>query len=184
MNTTTIMENEISIMKWYIVKSQSNRERSVCEKITKESEKGDLKIGKILVPMEKNFVLKSGKKVVKEKVMYPGYIFVQTDAIGELTHFVKGCDGATGLLATRSGDIQSIPESEINRMIGEHKVVEEKVLSSSIYINGEEVKIVEGPFSGFFGIVDSIQDQKIKVAVLIFGRKTLVELSANQIDKK
>lgn len=179
------MEKEISTMKWYIVKSQSNRERSVSEKIIKESERTlSGKIGRVLVPLEKNFIVKDGKKVIKEKVMYPGYIFVQTDSIGDLSHFVKGCDGATGLLSNRSGDLQSMKDSEVNSMIGEHIIEEEKIMSTSNFIVGEEVKISDGPFGGFLGIVESSSDQKIKVGVLIFGRKTIVELSSSQIGKK
>jgi len=127
MNTT--MEKETT-MKWYIVRAQSNRERSVSEKLRKEGEKGDLMgaIGRVLVPTEKSFHLKDGKKVTREKVMYPGYIFVETRSIGELAHFVS-------------------------------------------------------PFNSFTGEVENIDGDKVKIAVLIFGRKTLVELNIQQIDK-
>ena len=73
-------------MQWYIVRSASNREKSVAEKMQKEGETGDLmgKIGRVIVPVEKSFHLKNGKKVQREKVMYPGYIFIETNAVGEL----------------------------------------------------------------------------------------------------
>jgi len=73
----------VKSMKWYIVRAQSNRERSVSERIIKDGEKGDLmgKIGRVIVPTEKSFHLKNGKKVQREKVMYPGYIFVETNAV-------------------------------------------------------------------------------------------------------
>jgi transcriptional antiterminator NusG len=181
MNT---MEKETT-MKWYIVRAQSNRERSVAEKLRKESEKGDLMgvVSRVLVPTEKNFHLKDGKKVTREKVMYPGYIFVETKSIGELAHFVKGCDGATGLLSDRSKLPQVLSLKEVERMIGiqEQVAVEQEITSR--YIIGEEVKILDGPFSTFTGEVESIDGEKVKIAVLIFGRKTLVELNIQQIDK-
>ena len=178
------MEKE-KTMKWYIVRAQSNRERSVAEKLRKESEKGDLMgaIGRVLVPTEKNFHLKDGKKVTREKVMYPGYIFVETRSIGELAHFVKGCDGATGLLSDRSKKPQVLSLKEVERMIGIQEQVAVQQESSNKYIIGEEVKILDGPFSTFTGTVETIDGDKIKIAVLIFGRKTLVELNIQQIDK-
>jgi len=116
--------------------------------------------------------------------MYPGYIFVECNAIGELKYFVKGCNGAQGFLTNRAGDIQSLQNLEVDRMLGLQKEVEEQQESESVYIIGEEVKILDGPFNTFSGTVESITDQKVKVAVLIFGRKTIVELGILQIDKK
>ena len=181
MNT---MEKETT-MNWYIVRAQSNREKSVSEKLKKEAEKGDLigRIGRILVPTEKNYYLKDGKKIIREKVMYPGYIFVETKSIGELTHFVRGCDGATGLLSDRSKVPQIITQKEVERMIGVQEEVSIEQEKSSRYIIGEEVKILEGPFNSFTGDIENIDGDKIKIAVLIFGRKTLVELNINQINK-
>jgi transcriptional antiterminator NusG len=182
MNIT--MEKE-KTMKWYIIRAQSNRERSVAERLRKESEKGDLigVVGRVLVPTEKNFYLKDRKKVTREKVMYPGYIFVETRSIGELSHFVKGCDGAIGLLSDRSKLPQVLSSKELERMIGiqEKIAVEQETLNK--YIVGEVVKILDGPFSSFTGDIENIDDDKVKIGVLIFGRKTLVELNIQQIDK-
>jgi transcriptional antiterminator NusG len=180
----TKMEKEIT-MKWYIVRAQSNRERSVAEKLRKESEKGDLMgvVSRVLVPTEKNFHLKDGKKITREKVMYPGYIFVETRSIGELAHFVKGCDGATGLLSDRSKLPQVLSLKEVERMIGIQEQVAVEQETSGRFIVGEVVKILDGPFNSFTGDVESIDGDKVKIAVLIFGRKTLVELNIQQIDK-
>ena len=170
-------------MKWYIVKTQSNREKSVSEKIAKESEKGILsgKMGRIIVPIEKIINIKNGKKIFREKVMYPGYIFVETNAIGELATYVKGCDGATNLLSDKSGKIQSISNSEVERIIGITQKIEDNIEKN--YISGQEIRITEGPFSSFTGIIESIIDQKVKVSVTIFGRKTPLELDISQIKK-
>ena len=118
--TTTTSENVSTGMKWYIVRAQSTREKSVSERIIKEGDRGDLmgNIGRVIVPSEKHFHVKDGKKVTREKVMYPGYIFVETNAIGELKYFLKAVNGATGFLTNRIGEIQSLPNAEIDRMLG------------------------------------------------------------------
>jgi len=180
----TTMES-VSTMKWYIVRSQSNREKSVSERIIKDAEKGDLigKIGQVIVPTEKSFHLKNGKKVQREKVMFPGYIFVETNAVGELKYYLKAVNGATGFLTNRGGDIESLTQAEVDRMLGVQKQKEEVAEQFDHFISGESVKVLEGPFTGFTGTVESIKDQKVKVEVMIFGRKNLVELSALQIEK-
>ncbi len=175
----------VSAMKWYIVRAQSNREKSVSERIIKDAEKGDLigKIGQVIVPTEKSFHLKNGKKVQREKVMFPGYIFVETNAVGELKYYLKAVNGATGFLTNRGGDIESLTQAEVDRMLGVQKQKEEVAEQFDHFISGESVKVLEGPFTGFTGTVESIKDQKVKVEVMIFGRKNLVELSALQIEK-
>ena len=180
----TTMEN-VSTMKWYIVRSQANRERSVAERITKDGERGDLigKIGRVIVPTEKSFHLKNGKKVQREKVMYPGYIFVETSAVGELKYYLKSVNGATGFLTNRGGTIQSLTQTEVDRMLGVQKQKEESVAMGNHFVAGEDVKILDGPFSNFIGTIESVKDQKVKVEVLIFGRKNLIELNALQIEK-
>jgi transcriptional antiterminator NusG len=181
MNT---IENETT-MKWYIVRSQSNRERSVAEKLIKESEKGDLMgvVSRVLVPTEKNFYLKDGKRVTREKVMYPGYIFVETKSVGELSNFVKSCQGATAILSDRAKNPQVLSLKEVERMIGIQEQVAVEQESINRFIVGEVVKILDGPFTSFKGEVDNIDGDKVKIAVLIFGRKTLVELNIQQIEK-
>lgn len=178
------MEN-VATMQWYIVRAQSNRERSVSERIIKDGETGDLmgKIGKVIVPTEKSFHLKNGKKVQREKVMYPGYIFVETNAVGELKYYLKAVNGASGFLTSRGGVIQSLTQAEVDRMLGVQKEKEEVAEQFNHFIIGETVKVLDGPFTGFTGTVESIKDQKVKVEVMIFGRKNLVELSSLQIEK-
>jgi transcriptional antiterminator NusG len=182
MNTTT--EN-VSQMKWYIVRAQSNREKSVSERIIKEGEKGDLmgKIGRVVIPTEKSFHVKNGKKVQKEKVMFPGYIFVETNAVGELKFYLREVNGATGFLTNREKQIQSLSESEVDRMLGIQKEKEESIQNFDSFTNGEEIKILEGPFSGFIGTVESCKDRKIKVEVKIFGRSNLLELNTLQVER-
>ena len=185
MNERTMEKQTATNMKWYIVRAQGNRERSVSEKLIKESENGDLigKIGRVIVPMEKSFFMKDGKKIMREKVMYPSYIFVETNAVGELKQFIKDCKGASGFLTNRAGDVESLKNSEVDKMLGNHKESQEKEIDT-VLVPGEEVKVLDGPFAGFFGKVDSINNQKVKVSVSIFGRPTILELNIHQIDKK
>lgn len=173
-------------MKWYIVRSQSNREKSVSERLRKEGENGELmgKIGRVLVPMDKTFFIKNGKKAMKEKVMYPGYIFIETSAIGELKLLIRNINGATGFLTDRAGEIQQLAQSEVNKMMGEYEANASKEITNTFCIN-EEVKVNDGAFSGFKGFIESIDEdkQRVKVGVMIFGRKTLLELSTVQVEK-
>ena len=173
-------------MEWYIVRAQSNRERKVSERIIKEADKGELNgvIGRVIVPMEKVFGTKEGKKVQREKVIFPGYVFVETSAVGELKQVVKKIDGATGILTDRAGNLQVVKEDEVNRMIGLHEENKEKNFSDIFGIE-DEVTVTEGPFASFKGNIEFIDKEKgkLKVNILIFGRPTTVELDETQIRK-
>ena len=173
-------------MEWYIVRAQANRERKVSERLLKEGEKGELSgvLGRVVVPLEKVFATKNGKKTQREKVLFPGYVFVETSAIGELKQVVKKIDGATGLLSDRAGNIQVIPENEVSRMIGLHEENKAKEFTD-IFSIGDEVTVAEGPFAAFKGNIEHIDKErgKIKVNVLIFGRPTSVELEDTQVKK-
>lgn len=179
-----ILEKEAT-MKWYVVRSQTNRERSIAERLTNEGAKGDLmgKLGRVIVPIENSFYLKNGKKVKREKVKFPGYIFIETNAVGELKYFLKGMNGAQGFLTNRAGDILPLTQVEVDRMIGEQQKAKEEVNNEPQYIVGEDVKILDGPFSTFNGKIESIKGDKVKVEVSVFGRVSLIELGIFQIDK-
>ena len=172
-------------MKWYVIRTQNQREKSVAERLIKESENGELigKVGQVIVPLEKIVYLKDGKKVQKDKVMLPGYIFMETNSLGELKYFLKVLKGTSGFLTERNGDIKSLTENEVNKMIGRHTESMSNEFSLSYNI-GEEVIINEGPFSTMKATVEKIQDQKVVLAVSIFGRKTPLTLELHQIDKK
>lgn len=179
-----IVEKETT-MKWYVLRSQTNREKSLSEKLIKEGEVGDLmgKLGRVIVPIENSFYLKNGKKVKREKVKFPGYIFIETNAVGELKYFLKGMNGVQGFLTNRSGDILPLTQTEVDRMIGEQQKAKEEVEVENQYVVGEDVKILDGPFSTFNGKIQSIKGDKVKVEVSVFGRISLIELSLIQIDR-
>ena len=173
-------------MKFYVVRTANNREKSVAERISNEGEKGDLigKIGQVIVPLEKIMYLKDGKKVQKDKIMLPGYIFIETNSLGEVKYFLKGLKGTSGFLSERNGDIKSLTEEEVNKMIGRHKETSNTIASNISFIVGESVVINEGPFSTMNATIDKIEDQKVILSVSIFGRKTPLTLDIHQIDKK
>lgn len=179
------MKAEKQASKWYVIRVQANREKSISEKLIKEGEKGDLvgKIGRVIVPMEKIFFIKNGKKVMREKVIYPNYIFVETNDIDELKNFIKGINGVSGFLTNRSGDAQPLTQSEVDKMLSQHQMAQEKEISNT-FVVGEKVNILDGPFAKFNGVIEEINNQRVKVSVSIFGRKTPVELSILQIEKK
>lgn len=174
---------ESNEMKWYIIRSQSNREKSVAERIKSESQNGDLigKINNIIVPIENTFYLKSGKKIKREKVLYPGYIFVETNAVGELKYYLTGVNGASGFLTDRNGKIQELSQKDVDRMIGVQE--ELSIEKETKFLIDESVKITDGPFSSMIGTIEKIDGDKIRVVVAIFGRTTPVDLDIHQIDK-
>jgi transcriptional antiterminator NusG len=174
---------ELTDLKWYIVRTQSSREKSIADKIKNESEKGDLlgKVNNIIVPVENTFYLKGGKKVKREKVLYPGYIFIETNAIGELKYFLRGVNGASGFLTDRQGKIQELSKKDVSRMIGIQE--ELSVEKETKFLVDEVVKIIEGPFSSMIGTIEKIDGDRVRVNVAIFGRVTPVDLTTSQIDK-
>lgn len=176
---------ECKTMQWYIVRTIANHEKKVSEKLIKESEQGDLvgKIGRVVVPVEKAFYLKGGKKIPKDKIMYPGYVFIETASVGELNHFIKYVEGVSGLLMDRSKKPQIISNSDVERMVGIQKEINTKVENEGKYLRGENIMIISGPFKSFNGIIERIDGEKIKVAVMVFGRETMVDLHLHEIGK-
>lgn len=168
--------------KWYVVRVQGNREKSISEKLKKYSTDGELtgKLSEVVSPMKKEFMVVNGKKIKKEKALYPGYVFVKTNSMGELKYFFKQMDGVSGFLSDRKGEPQSLTEKEVNKMIDNH---EEEVNKESPFVPGEKVKILDGPFSTFTGTIDSVEDKRIKVTVSIFNRNSTIFLDETQIIK-
>lgn len=172
--------------KWYIVRTQVNKEKSVSEKIKKELEVGDLmnKVSRVIVPTEFINYIKNGKKVKREKILYPGYVFVESSDVMILKDYLKHVNGASGFLTTRSGTIQSLSEREIKNMIHIQEESAKKIEVNPFVIN-EEVVITDGPFTSMRATINEINEKTktVKVGVSIFGRKTPIELSLLQIAK-
>ena len=168
--------------KWYIIRVQGNREKSISERLLKYSQDGELKgkLSEVLSPMKVDFTVRNGKKVKREKALYPGYVFLKTDRAPELKAFFRDIEGISGFISDRNKEPAVLTEKEVNRMIGNHEV---EINKEAPFIVGEAVTIIEGPFNTFKGKIESINGEKIKVDVKIFGRVTPVDLSMEQIVK-
>lgn len=169
--------------RWYTVKVQNNREKSVSEKLKSEMVRDFNEEVNVLIPMRTISTLKSGKIKQKEQIMYPGYIFVETASVDKVLHFVKVINGMSGVLKDPQGNPMIMRKSEIEKMTGVMEEVNRN--NNSLYMVGEEVSVKNGPFSGFKGKIQSIdiEKDKIKLEVFIFGRSTILDLTVNDISK-
>ena len=145
-------------------------------------------VAQILVPTEKIYVIRNGKKVSKERNFFPGYVMVEAALVGEVVHTIKSITGVIGFLgATKGGDPVPLRLSEVNRILGKvDELAESDELMNVPFVVGETVKVVDGPFNGFNGLVEEINEDKRKLLVMvkIFGRKTPLELSFMQVEKE
>ncbi len=173
-------------MEWYAIRTQNNKEKSVVEKLNLELDRSGLKsmVGRCLIPTEKALFTKNGKKYSREKTVYPGYIFVETNAVGEVSNILRGINGASGFVRTKSGTIHPLKESEVNNLLMVDDIKKE-VNQAPNFVLGDDVRITEGPFDSFKGKVDQIDEDKhrVKVGVLIFGRMTSIDLTYDQVER-
>ena len=188
-NMTEIATKD-SNLKWYVVRAISGKERKVVEQLEMEIEYQGLKdfIVQILLPIEKVYQIRNGKKVSKEKNLYPGYVFIEANLIGEIPHMIKGMTNVIGFLSDKKGG-NPIPlrQNEVNRMLGKVDEMADSEAELNIpFVAGESVKVIDGPFNSFSGVIEEINEEKkkLKVMVKIFGRKTPLELSYMQVEKE
>lgn len=178
-----------SVKKWYVVRAIGGQENKVKTYIETEIARLGLSdyVDQVLVPKEKVIQIRNGKKLNKERVYFPGYIMIEANLAGEVPHVIKSVTGVIGFLGeTKGGAPVPLRKSEVNRMLG--KVDELSVQNDNIaipYVVGETVKVVDGPFNGFDGTVEKVNEEKRKLEVMvkIFGRKTPLELSYMQVEK-
>lgn len=176
--------------KWYVVKAVSGQENKIKTYIENEiSRLGmDSFVEQILVPQEKVVQIRNGKKVTKDKTYFPGYIMIKANLSGEIPHIIKSVTNVIGFLGeTKGGEPIPMRQAEVNRMLGK---VDELSLQDETdivipFIHGENVKVIDGPFNGFDGTIEKINEEKRKLEVMvrIFGRKTPLELSYMQVEK-
>ena len=173
--------------KWYIVHAYSNFEKKVADAIQAEANlKGlDDKFEEILVPTEDVTEIRKGRKVQTERKYFPGYVLVKMDMTDEAYHLIKDTPKVTGFLGSESKPIP-ISEKEAQAILHQVKEGVERPRSTIIYEVGEVVTVLDGPFEGFSGQIEEVDDerQRMKAAVEIFGRATPVELEFNQVKKK
>ena len=176
-----------NVNKWYVVRSVSGQENKVKAYIETETARLGMAdyITQVLVPTEKVVTVRDGKKIIKDKVYFPGYIMIEASLTGEIPHIIKSIQGVIGFLGeTKGGDAVPLRQSEVNRMLGKVDELSVQVDSVSIPFNiGETIKVVDGPFNGFNGTIEKINEEKRKLEVMvkIFGRKTPLELSFMQV---
>ena len=171
---------------WYIVQTFSGFEQKVAEtlKDAVNKQKLDDKIDDVLVPMHEVTEVKKGKRVQRKKKYFPSYILVKMEMTKELYHMIKNIQKVTGFLGT-TGNPVPVSDKEIDKILGnikEGSLVPTPTVSFDI---GEQVKVCEGPFASFSGLVEEVDEEKsrLKVSVSIFGRPTPIDLEYNQVEK-
>ena len=178
-----------NVKKWYVVRAVSGQENKIKAYIEQEVNRvgmGDY-ISQVLVPTEKVVSIKDGKKVSKDKVYFPGYVMIEANLTGEIPHIIKSITGVIGFLGeTKGGEPVPLRMAEVNRMLG--RVDELSVTTENVnipYSIDETIKVIDGPFNGFNGTIEKINEEKHKLEVMvkIFGRKTPLELSFTQVEK-
>jgi len=157
--------------KWYVVRAVSGKEKKVKEYLELEIARMKLTdyVNQVLIPTEKVFKIQNGKKVNKEKAFLPGYVLIEAALVGEVTHVIKSIPNVIGFLGTeKGGDPVPMRMAEVNRILG--KVDELSVTEEELkipFVIGESVKVVDGPFNNFSGVIDEINEEKKKLSYLV-----------------
>lgn len=177
--------------KWYVMRAISGKEGKVKEYIDGALITSSLfreYVSQCVIPTEKVVALKNGKRVIKERNKMPGYVLVECNLTDECYPLLRNIPNVLGFLcdAKSSKKAAAVPQSEINRIIGSDEDVEQELTLEETYIVGEKVKVIEGPFNGFNGVVSEValDKHKLKVVVTIFDRQTPLELGFNQVEKE
>tara|TARA_B100001996_G_scaffold272474_1_gene213437 strand:+ start:211 stop:735 length:525 start_codon:yes stop_codon:yes gene_type:complete len=173
-------------MNWYIVQAYSGFENKVADTIKDIMSKSSLEnnLGEILVPTHKTVEVKKGKRTQKEKKYFPGYILVKLDLDKDIYHKIKNIQKVSGFLGPEGKPVP-VSEKEIKKIMGQIDETEENPSAGIIFEIGEKVKICDGAFASFTGLVEEINEEKLrlKVSVSVFGRPVPVDLEFNQVEK-
>ena len=176
-------------MKWYVLRAVSGKEAKVKEYVEAAIKHDPVlaaNVGQVILPTEKYAMMRNGKRVIKERLYLPGYVLVEANLQGEVAHSLRFMPNVLGFLGGLDNPTP-VRQSEVNRILGnaEESAVDTAEMAIP-YVVDETVKVTEGPFSGFSGVIEEVNAEKhsLKVAVKIFGRKTPLELSFNQVEKE
>ena len=173
-------------MRWYIVHAYSNFERKVAESIKERAVAAGLSdmFEEVLVPMEEVVEMRRGRKVSSERKFFPGYVLVKMELNDQTYHLIKSTPKVTGFLGTENKPIP-ITEEEAGRILQQVQEGVERPKPSVTFEIGEQVRVADGPFASFNGLVEEVDEERarLKVAVSIFGRATPVELEYAQVEK-
>ncbi len=177
--------------RWYVLRAISGKEAKVKEVLDAAIKNTDLGkyVSQVLIPTEKVYTTRNGKKIVKERNLYSGYVFVEAELTGEVMYELRNTTNVIDFLhgKDRAAMPEPIRESEVARMLGaadEQSGEDDDVLND--FIVGEQVKVNVGPFSGFTGEIEEVnrEKRKLKVMVKVFGRKTPLELDNSQVERE
>jgi len=174
--------------KWYVLRAVSGKENKVKQFLEIEMEKTDLGkyVSQVLIPTEKTFVMRGGKKIVQERAYLPGYILIEAALVGEVMHQLRNINYVAGFLPNTQNP-QPLSQTEVNRILGTMDELDEQSVEMDVlYYVGEHVKVTNGPFTDFSGVIEEVnaEKKKLKVMVKIFGRKTPLELNYTQVEKE
>ena len=171
---------------WYIVQSHSSFENKVAELIKEEAKKANIsdKFEDIVVPTHDVTEVKRGKRIQRKKKYFPGYILIKSEMDNNIYHMIKSIKRVSGFLGTK-GIPTPVSDKEIDKILGQIKDGVTQPKSGIEYNIGEKVQVIDGPFASFNGMVEDIDEEKLrlKVSVSIFGRPTPIELEYNQVEK-
>ncbi len=171
---------------WYIVQSHSSFENKVAQLIKEEAVKAKIsdKIEEIVVPTHDITEVKRGKRIQRKKKYFPGYVLIKSEMDNNIYHMIKNIKKVSGFLGTKGVPVP-VSDREIEKILGQMKDGVAQPKSTIDYSVGEKVQVVDGPFASFSGLIEDIDEEKlrVKVSVSIFGRPTPVDLEFNQIEK-
>ena len=179
--------------KWYVVRAAGGKEKKAKEYIENEIKRLGLDdyVSQVLIPTEKIYQIKNGKRVSMERIFYPGYILIEAALTGEIQHIIRNLPHVSGFLTEKQGGKDKEPsplrQSEVNRILGRvDELIDKEEENITPFVVGEAVKVTDGPFNGFDGTVEEVLEdkRKLKVMVKIFGRKTILELNFVQVVKE
>ena len=185
--------SEIANKKWYVVRTAGGKEKKAKEYIENEIKRLGLTdyVSQVLIPTEKIYQVKNGKKVSMERIFYPGDILIEALLTGEIQHIIRNLPYVSGFLTEKQGGKDKEPsplrQSEVNRILGRvDELIDKEEEIITPFVVGEAVKVTDGPFNGFDGTVEEVLEdkRKLKVMVKIFGRKTILELNFVQVVKE
>ena len=186
--------SEKEARQWYVIRAVGGKEKKVKEYIETMVHNSHLEeyISQVLIPTEKVYTIRNGKKISKEKVSYPGYVLVEAAMVGEIPYVLRNTPNVLGFLGDSKEDSKRmiatpLRPQEVARILGRVDELSQGEEENEIpFFVGETVKVTDGPFSSFSGVIEAVDNdrKKLTVSVKIFGRKTPMELSFMQVEKE
>ena len=174
--------------KWYVVRAIAGKEKKAKEYIENEMAKRGWRedVPTVLIPTEQVVAIRNGKKVVKDRNYFPGYVIIEADLRDEIIPVIQSLPNVLDFLREREGKPIPMRQAEINRILGKMDEQIDGADALDHFIIGENVKVIDGAFNSFTGVVEEVNEEKkkLKVTVKIFGRKTPLELSFSQVEKE